>query len=201
MPNMAWHGGCISLEHTRNHAANNKDHHMTRTLSIFVFAAFSTAALASTSLSSVSSLSTAASDPVKAQEACREAFAEGTDECRDWYKDAPEDLAICLEGVRIAYYACMEAAAENVARMVMDGDDATLSMNDLTGEADSVDLYITGKDGRDRFIGSADVGRDGTVRVRIQAEDARRIKPNRRVVAVWFSGDEIVSERDVKVLR
>lgn len=174
---------------------------MTRSLIILSLATFSTVAAAASSSLSATSLTAQAKDPSKAQQACRTAYHQGVYDCRNSYGEGT-DLDVCLEGVAIAYRACMEAAATApVARLAMTDDGAMLSLSDDTGTAETVDLYRTGKDGRDRFIGTADVNEDGSVQVRISNAAARRINNGSEVFAVWFAGDDVLSEDVVEVRR
>lgn len=174
---------------------------MNRSIIILSLITFSNIAAARTSSLSATSLTAQAKDPSKAQQACRLAYHQGVYDCRDQYGEGM-DLDICLEGVAIAYRACMEAAATApVARMEMTDDGALLTLTDDTGSADTVDLYRTGRDGRDRYIGTADVLEDGSVEVLIGTGAAKKLSNGGEVVAVWFSGDDVVSEQAVEVRR
>ena len=174
---------------------------MSRSIIILSLATFSNIAAARSSSLSATSLTAQSKDPSKAQQACRAAYHQGVYDCRSSYEPGM-DLDVCLDGVAIAYRACMEAAATApVARMEMTDGGALLSLTDDTGTADTVDLYRTGKDGRDRFIGTADVLDDGSVEVRIGTGAAKKINNGSEVVAVWFSGDDVVAEQEVEVRR
>jgi hypothetical protein len=175
---------------------------MTRSFIILSLASWSTLAAASSTSLSGTSLTAQAKDPSKAQKACRTAYIEGVTDCRAAYPDGGMDLDICLEGVAIAYRACMLATADTqVARMAVSDDGATLSLSDDSGTAETVDLYRTGKDGRDRFIGTADVDEDGTVQVGISTAAARRIKNGSEVITVWFAGEDVLYEDVIEVRR